>query len=435
MLKWKKVKIRNHELGLVFKDGEFKRILRKGKHRLVEWFRKVRVDVVSMRQPFLEHEEIEQLVESNRLARDAVVIRLMEFERAFVWIDGRFDRVLSKGHYVLWNRFRNVQVSTADMRKVHFQHGELNQIAQAKVLGEDTILIDLQDHQRGLVWVDGRFERILSAGLHVLWQKFHQVKVEVLDARNVRFEHDELEVILKSTGAAQVLEAFNVAEEHVGVLYRDGKFVESLAPGQYAFWKDVAKAKVFQVDMREHVLDVAGQEIMTADKVTLRLNAVVAYRVTDARKTVAFTDDVKQSLYREVQLALRAVIGTRELDLLLSDKDSVASELETLVRRRADEFGLEIISVGIRDVILPGEMKNLLNQVTEAKKAAEANLIARREETAAMRSQANTAKLLENNPALMRLRELEVLEKISANSKLNVVLGEKGLADRVVNLL
>ena len=80
-------------------------------------------------------------------------------------------------------------------------------------------------------------------------------------------------------------------------------------------------------------------------------------------------------------------------------------------------------------------MKDLMNQVTEAKKAAEANLIVRREETAAMRSQANTAKLLEQSATLMRLRELEVLEKIAANAKLTVVLGEKGLADRVVNLL
>ena len=100
-----------------------------------------------------------------------------------------------------------------------------------------------------------------------------------------------------------------------------------------------------------------------------------------------------------------------------------------------EELGVEIVSVGVRDVILPGEMKELMNRVTEAKKAAEANLIARREETAAMRSQANTAKLLEQSPTLMRLRELEVLEKIATTSKLNVVLGEKGLAERVVNLL
>ena len=86
-------------------------------------------------------------------------------------------------------------------------------------------------------------------------------------------------------------------------------------------------------------------------------------------------------------------------------------------------------------MILPGEIKDLMNKVTEARKAAEANLIARREETAAIRSQANTARLLAESPTLMRLRELEVLEKVAAGGKLSIVLGEKGLADKVVNLL
>ena len=113
----------------------------------------------------------------------------------------------------------------------------------------------------------------------------------------------------------------------------------------------------------------------------------------------------------------------------------MAEDLEDTIKDRAAEFGIKVLALGIRDVILPGDMKDLMNKVIEAKKAADANLIMRREETAAMRSQANTAKLLDNNPTLMRLRELDVLEKIAGNSKLNVVLGEKGLAERVVNLL
>jgi regulator of protease activity HflC (stomatin/prohibitin superfamily) len=134
-------------------------------------------------------------------------------------------------------------------------------------------------------------------------------------------------------------------------------------------------------------------------------------------------------------LALRAVIGSRELDQFLSDKEDVVQELSNLVRSRVEELGLKVDSLGIRDVILPGDMKDLMNRVTEAKKEAEANLISRREETAAMRSQANTAKLLDNNPVLMRLKELEVLEKIAATGHLNVVLGEQGLTDRVLKLL
>ena len=129
------------------------------------------------------------------------------------------------------------------------------------------------------------------------------------------------------------------------------------------------------------------------------------------------------------------MVGVRDLDQFLADKDAVAREMEESIRRRLTPLGLEIVSAGVRDVILPGDMKDLMNKVTEAKKAAEANLIVRREETAAMRSQANTAKLLEGNPTLMRLRELEVLEKVAGSGKLNVVLGEKGLAERIVNVI
>jgi regulator of protease activity HflC (stomatin/prohibitin superfamily) len=108
---------------------------------------------------------------------------------------------------------------------------------------------------------------------------------------------------------------------------------------------------------------------------------------------VSVVDDHRQALYREAQVALRAAIGARELDALLQGKEAVARELLELVRARAADFGVEVIALGIRDIILPGEMKDLMNWVTEARKTAEANLVTRREEVAAVRSQANTARL------------------------------------------
>jgi regulator of protease activity HflC (stomatin/prohibitin superfamily) len=226
-----------------------------------------------------------------------------------------------------------------------------------------------------------------------------------------------------------------VQAAHVGAWFKDGSFIETLPPGRHAFWRNVAEVKLVPIDLREQIVDVAGQDIMTADKVTLRLNALVSYRVVEPRLTLIVVDDARQALYRETQLVLRALVGGRELDQFLADKDGVVAEFADGLRRRVSALGLEIMTTGIRDVILPGEMKDLFNQVTQAKKAAEANLIARREETAAMRSQANTARLLQDNPTLMRLRELEVLEKVAATAKLNVVLGDKGLTDRVVNVL
>lgn len=368
MLKFKFYKIRSYEIGLLFRDGEFRALQGTGTYLRFDLWGKTQVDIVSQRDPWLVHDKLDLIVKSGALQDRAVVL-------------------------------------------------------------------DLKDHERALVWIEGRFSHILPAGLYAYWIGQKDVRVEVIDARKVRFEHDDLKVIARSPLAQRVLDVCTVDREHLGVLFVDGRYVETLEPGLYAFWKGTADAKVIEVDLREKMVDVSGQDIMTADKVTLRLNAAVTYRVVDARKVVSQTDDARQALYRETQMVLRAVVGARELDAFLTDKDAVSQEIEENVRDRSRQLGLEIASVGIRDIILPGDMKELMNKVTEAKKAAEANLIARREETAAMRSQANTAKLLADNPMLMRLRELEVLEKIAAAGKLNIVLGEKGLADKVVNLL
>ena len=144
--------------------------------------------------------------------------------------------------------------------------------------------------------------------------------------------------------------------------------------------------------------------------------------------------DAVQALYREAQLTLRASVGGRTLDALLSDKDAVGQEVREILSRRASEFGVTVRGVGLRDVILPGEMKSILNQVIEAQKQAEANLIRRREETAAARSQANTAKVLADNPVLARMKELEALQEILKGSKTTFILGQGDLVEQVRGL-
>jgi regulator of protease activity HflC (stomatin/prohibitin superfamily) len=361
--------------------------------------------------------------------------KIRSYEVGLHFRDGEFQGLLSEGAHWFFDPLGKVRVDVVSQRSPWLVHEQLDLMIKSGFLKDRAVVLDLKDTERALVWIENRFSHVLPAGQYAYWTGQKQVRVEVIDIRQVRFQHDQFKVIVRSPLAAKLLDVCEVPRDRVGVLFIEGRFVETLAPGEYAFWKGPAEAKVVEVDLRETMVDVSGQEIMTADKVTLRINAVVTYKIADARKALSQTDDVRQALYRETQLVLRSVVGARELDAFLTDKDSVAKEIEDNVRRRAGELGLDLASVGIRDVILPGEMKDLMNKVTEAKKAAEANLIARREETAAMRSQANTAKLLAESPTLMRLRELEVLEKIAVAGKLNIVLGEKGLAERVMNLL
>ncbi|TWT66216.1 slipin family protein [Allorhodopirellula solitaria] len=365
---FKKIRVRSHEVGLKLRDGEFVGLLAAGKHFVFPRFGKYHVEVVSKRDPWIFHEQLDVIVKSGALADAAEVV-------------------------------------------------------------------DLRDHQRALVWIDGRFSRVLGPGLYAFWTGVRDVCVETVTIENARLEHSQLASIVRGGDAVRFLDVCKIDRDHVGVLFLDGRYVDQLDPGLYAFWKGAGDARVVEIDTRESQVDVSGQEMLTADKVSLRINAMVTYIVHDARRAVSSSDDVRQSIYRETQLALRSAVGGRDLDRFLSGKDDLVEELEQSVRQRASVLGLEVVSVGIRDVILPGDMKDLMNKVTEAKKAAEANLIARREETAAMRSQANTAKLLADNPTLMRLRELEVLEKIASTGNMSIVLGEKGLADRVVNLL
>ncbi len=362
-------------------------------------------------------------------------LKIRSFEIGLYFRDGEFRGLLGEGRHWFFDPLRKTRVEVVSQREPRLAHEKLDVIARSGVLHDHALVLDLKDHERGLVWIDGRFAEVLQPGLHAFWTTHRAVKVEVVDVRDVRFEHVELAAIVRRPSALLALELHQVEEGRAGVLFLDGKYTATLRPGRYAFWRNVAHVQLVQLDLRETNLDVAGQEIMTADKVTLRMNAVVVFRIADAHRAVTASDNVRQALYRETQLALRAVVGGRELDAFLGDKDAVASEMEEIVRRHAGSLGVEIVSAGVRDVILPGDMKDLMNKVTEARKAAEANLIVRREETAAMRSQANTAKLLENNPTLMRLRELEVLEKIAAAGHMNIVLGEQGLAQRVVNLL
>ena len=363
--------------------------------------------------------------------------RVRSYEAGLLFRDGEFRGLLGEGVHRIFDPFGRVRVDVVSRRAPRLEHDKIDLIVASGALKGEAAVVDLKDDVRGLLWVDGRFAGLLGPGLYVYWTGCRSVRVETVDARRPRFEHDDLKLIVRSPGSAAMLDVCSIGRGCVGVLFLDGQYAETLPPGQYAFWRGAADSRVVEVDLREAALDVAGQELMTADKVTLRLNAVVTYRIVDPRKAVCAADDAKQALYREAQLALRAVVGGRELDALLADKEAVAGELGGLLRARAGELGLEVLSTGVRDVILPGDMKELMNKVTEARKAAEANLVTRREETAAYRSQANTAKLLADNPALMRLRELEAIEKVASSGRLSVFLGdgEKGLADRVVNLL
>lgn len=202
-----------------------------------------------------------------------------------------------------------------------------------------------------------------------------------------------------------------------------------------AFWNFQKNVVVDLIDLRVQAIEVQGQELLTRDKVSLRVNLAASVRVTDpvaARTKVAKYVD---QLYRELQHGLRKVVSSRTLDELLGDKAGLDAEIFAAVRGKLDAFGVEVLGVGIKDVILPGEMRQILNGVVQAEKQAQANLIRRREEANATRSLLNTARLVDESPVLMRLKELEALEKVTEKiDRLTVFGGLDGVLKQLVTL-
>ena len=366
--------------------------------------------------------------------------RVRNFERGLWFRDGDFHRLLGPGAYRLWSRLWS---STRDRLEIVntletcFEHEMLDVLLADPEVRAALEVIDLRDTQRALLWKDGRLEEILGPGRHAFWREPYKLEVEVFDIDDLRFEHKQLETIVARTDAKAYLQAVDVPPTQEVLVLRNGELVEKLKPGRHIFWKGVGELRWERIDKREQTLEVSGQEIMTRDKVTLRVNLIVSYQVTDAEKSILVVADAGNALYREAQLLLRAAVGTRTLDALLTDKEAVGSEVEASLGARAQTFGVTVRSVGLRDIVLPGDMKLILNQVITAEKQAQANLIRRREETAAARSQANTAKLLEASPVLARMKELELLQEVLAGSKVTFVLGNgsSDLTDQVRSLV
>ncbi len=203
-----------------------------------------------------------------------------------------------------------------------------------------------------------------------------------------------------------------------------------LQPGVAAFWRFNRNVEVELVDTRIQNMEVSGQEILTHDKVGLRLNLAATWRYSDVLLAFEKLSKPAEHLYRELQFGLRAAVGTRTLDELLENKQVIDEVVSSHVARKLAGFGIEVGSIGVKDIVLPGEMKTILAQVVEAEKSAQANVIRRREETAATRSLLNTAKVMEDNPTALRLKELETLERVAERIDRISVFG--GL-DQVLN--
>ncbi|WP_282362158.1 slipin family protein [Pseudomonas sp. PS01300] len=361
-------------------------------------------------------------------------------ERGLLFCEGDFVSILEPGVHQRFDLHNRLTVETFSLNTPRFEHRLAGYLRQSEPAVVDQYFerMDLAEHEVGLRFEDGALAELLPPGSRQLYWKGQSAQtLQRIDlTHSYRLEPTLLGQLGQPKLRGRTLAGLDavllapVPAFHVGVLKVDGAVVELLPAGQYGFWRFNRQVSVDMVDMRIQSLEVSGQEILTRDKVSLRLNLAANWRYSDVLMAFASLSKPLEHLYREVQFGLRAAVGTRTLDELLENKQLIDDTVSQYLAEKLVGSGIEVSGLGVRDIILPGEMKTLLAQVVEAEKAAQANVTRRREETSATRSLLNTAKVMEDNPTALRLKELETLERVAERIDRISVFG--GL-DQVLN--
>ncbi|MCF6317767.1 MAG: slipin family protein [Proteobacteria bacterium] len=368
-------------------------------------------------------------------------IVIADNERALVFRDRQLTEVLATGVHYITDVLGRTKVNIFDVTDPEVKNIKIKSLmrSKAELCKQYFQEVSTDETEIALIYLDGKFASLMAPQSDKVFWKTIKIDVTKIDISSDIQASDKLITLLAKSAQSSVLSKGlmikEIVNKQVGLLFIDGKFVKVLTAGKYGFWNYSKTVTIEIVETRAQSIDVSGQEILTKDKVSLRVNLAASFKVADAKIAISSLSNYKEFLYTELQLALRKSIGTQTLDALLTDKEPIDAFVRKNVSKKVSEFGLSLLDVGVKDIILPGEMKTILNQVVEAEKAAKANIIKRREETAATRSLLNTAKLMDESATLRRLKELETLEKIAEKvDKITVFGGLEGVIQDTIKI-
>lgn len=274
-------------------------------------------------------------------------------------------------------------------------------------------LVEIQEGEIGIEYRNGIFQRALAPGKIAYWKSSITYDVQKANLDLLFLEDELAKNVLLDPALTPFVRVIEVKANQNAILYVDGKFESLLGAGRYFLSKYNKSLHLDIVDLRIQDMAISGQEILTKDKASVRLNFNAQWRIVDAQKAYVESKESVQQLYTSIQFALREYIGGLTFDQLLANREEVGNFVVSSTLVTASLLGVEILSGGIKDIILPGDMKDIMNQVLVAQKRAQANSIMRHEETASTRSLLNTAKLMESNSMLLKLKEMEYMEKIA----------------------
>lgn len=336
-------------------------------------------------------------------------VKLNAWQIALVFKNEAYEKLLREGTYWLWNK----RAIVYDVTEPFSPPVELNILLQDEQFANAVEVIEVKDNEIALHFENGLFKNLLQAGTYAYWKSVMKRNFIKADISQIEIPAAIDKALLQKPQLAAFIRSYTVENYEKAMLFVDGKYRKDLEPGIHYWFKNSIPIHVAKVDIRQQQMEINGQEILTRDKAALRMNAWAQYKVVDAQKALLQNANYDKQLYVAFQLALREYIAGYNFDELLEKKEEVAPVVLQHVQSSAAALGVEVNSFGIRDIILPGDVKEIMNQVLVAEKKAQANSIMRREETASTRSLLNTAKLMEDNAMLWKLKEMEYVEKIA----------------------
>ncbi|MBQ8642695.1 MAG: slipin family protein [Clostridia bacterium] len=334
-----------------------------------------------------------------------------ENHRGLLFQNGKFIKVLDPGKY--YTMGDSEVAITGIYGELVCLKAPVERLLENEDFASRVQVIDVSDEQIALVYMNGNFATALRSGKHLYWNDDGRYTYRLVDITTPEMPGDLSPALLQRLHIQhKVCQGFEVTEYQKGLLFIDRKFIRLLEPGVHYFWNGGSAVSVRTVDTRLLQLDITGQEMLTKDKVTIRVNLVCHYRIREYDRILLEVDDYEEQLHLAAQMALREYIGRYGLDEILENKDRMGAYLLERLKEKEGDLYLTITDAGVKDIILPGEIREIMNTVLVAEKRAQANVITRREEVASTRSLLNTARLMDENQTLYKLKELEYLEKI-----------------------
>lgn len=348
-----------------------------------------------------------------------------------VFQNNELTKVLTAGKY--WIGFWET-LEVYNMSHFFIPSRELNVILQNEDLADLLTEVEVKDHEIALLYKDGNFCKVLGPGKFAIWEGATLYTPIIIDIQTLYVGNEVDKNLIEKGVMANYIRSFQVEAFEQGILFVNGNMERTLGPGKYHFWQNSNTITLLKTDMRQTTADIGGQEVLTKDKAQLRINFTVQYKVTNLVKALVENKDFEKQLYTQMQMALREITGRQTFDELMENKDQIAEKVMAVAMEKAQQLGIELLGFGVKDIILPGEIKDIMNQVLIAEKRAQANSIMRREETASTRSLLNTAKLMEENAMLFKLKEMEYVEKIAEKIHTITLSGGGQIVDQLKQL-